>query len=92
VLGVIAVLGLLAVIAGVAAALNEYSGRAMDKMGEAKSGSHALGLALLSIGLAAACGLVLLYASSTANKASQSYQYQPPQPSYQSPASSLQTK
>ena len=54
------VLGLLAVIAGVAAALNEYSGRAMDKMGEAKSGSHALGLAALDrVGCGVWTGLAL---------------------------------
>ena len=76
-LGVIGVLVFLAVIVGVATAANHYSGRAMDKMGEAKSASHAVGWYVVWIALAVVCGLVGLYGLSTVNKASQSYQPTP---------------
>ena len=72
-LGVIGALAFLAVIVGVATAANHYSGRAMDKMGEAKSASHGVGWYVVWIALALVCGLVVLYGMSTANKASQSY-------------------
>jgi hypothetical protein len=77
VLGVIGVLVFLALIVGVATAANHYSGRAMDKLGEAKSASHAVGWYVVWIALAVVCGLVGLYGLSTANKASQSYQPTP---------------
>jgi hypothetical protein len=80
-LGVIGVIVLFATILTVVAALNHYSGKSMDKMGEAKSGFQFVGWWSLWIGLAAVAALVWAYGMSTANKASQSSQ--PPASSYQ---------
>jgi hypothetical protein len=77
VLGVIGALVFLAVIVGVATAANHYSGRAMDKMGEAKSISHGVGWYLVWIAFAVVCVLVGLYGLSTANQASQGYRPTP---------------